>query len=280
MRQIKEQGAPHCSTARRSGGCNSGARGRVDRCMRVRLIGELNDFLPVARRGRSLSVVLDRRASLKDILEAQGVPHTEIGGVLLDGSWVELHTVCEIASAARVIVVPEGPGAVSDIRVPTPMPLAFVADVHLGALTRRLRLAGFDVAYGNDWSTTRLIAEGAGSTRVLLTRDRRLLRRAVIVHARFVRADDVATQFDDIVAHYALAGQMQPFSRCSDCNTPLESVPKARIQHRLEPLTRAYFSRFARCPGCDKLYWGGSHVADVRRRLDPARTASQDGAPG
>ena len=71
----------------------------------------------------------------------------------------------------------------------------------------------------------------------------------------------------DIVAHFSLTDRMQPFTRCSDCNTPLAAVAKADIVHRLEPLTKAHYQRFARCPACDKLFWGGSHVADMRARL-------------
>jgi hypothetical protein len=49
----------------------------------------------------------------------------------------------------------------------------FLLDVHLGALCRRLRLLGLDVAYHrDDVGDDALIAEAARAGRVLLTRDR------------------------------------------------------------------------------------------------------------
>ena len=91
-----------------------------------------------------------------------------------------------------------------------------------------------------------------------------------------MRADDPHAQLDDIAAHFELGPRMAPFTRCSDCNTPLEAVDKAEIVHRLAPLTRLYYTRFVRCPACDKLYWSGSHACEVRAWL--ARMARVGGA--
>ena len=233
--------------------------------MKLRLLGELNDFIARSQRGRTQTVALSRRAGVKDVIEARGVPHTEIGLVRIDGLAAPLASVLAPGSAAHIVAAPMTP-AQRRADWPGAAP-AFVADVHLGTLVRRLRLAGFDVAYANDCDDAGLAAISDETDRVLLTRDRGLLKRARVRHARFVRDDAPQAQYDDIVAHFSLTDRMQPFTRCSDCNTPLAAVAKADIVHRLEPLTKAHYHRFARCPACDKLFWGGSHVADMRGRL-------------
>ena len=233
--------------------------------MRLRLLGELNDFLPREQRGQSQAITLTRRAAVKDVLEAVGVPHTEIGVLRINALAAPMSSVLVPGSDAHVLAAP---ATTASRRADWPdAPPAFVADVHLGGLVRRLRLAGFDVAYANDRDDADLAAISDIEHRVLLTRDRGLLKRARVRHARFVRCDATQAQYDDIVAHFGLADRMQPFTRCSDCNTPLDTVAKTDIVHRLEPLTRAHYTHFARCPVCDKLFWGGSHVADVQRRL-------------
>ena len=236
--------------------------------MRIRFLGELNDFLAPARRGRTQIQRLERRAGIKDIIEACGIPHTEIGAIRIDGCDDAGRGVLDEDSTAHVVVAPDVPARPSALRPPVPDPPRFVLDTHLGRLARYLRLAGFDTCYSNDCDDARLAEIAETQSRILLTRDRGLLKRARVVHARFIRVDDPHAQLDDIAAHFELGPRMAPFSRCSDCNTPLEAVDKAEIVHRLAPLTRRYYTCFARCPACDKLYWSGSHAREVRGWLE------------
>ncbi len=236
--------------------------------MRIRFLGELNDFLVPDRRGRTQLQRLARRAGVKDIIEASGIPHTEIGAIRIDGRDDEGRTVLDQGSPVHMVVAPNATGRPSALRPCTPDPPRFVLDTHLGRLARYLRLAGFDTCYSNDRDDAHLAEIADIENRILLTRDVGLLKRARVVHGRFVRADDPHAQLDDITVHFKLGSRMAPFTRCSDCNTLLVPVDKARIVHRLAPLTRRYYTRFARCPACDKLYWSGSHARDVRGWLD------------
>lgn len=236
--------------------------------MRIRIVGELADFLAPEARGGTTRHVLARRAGIKDIIEALGVPHTEIGAIRIDGRADDGRAVLDAQSPARVVVAPSAPGRGSPLRAAPPDPPRFVLDTHLGRLARYLRLAGFDTRYANDRDDATLAVIAEHDTRILLTRDRGLLKRARVVHGRFVRAHDPYAQLDDIAAHFGLAARMAPLSRCSDCNTRLAAVAKRDVAYRLEPLTRRYYARFALCPACDKLFWSGSHARDVRARLE------------
>jgi uncharacterized protein with PIN domain len=50
------------------------------------------------------------------------------------------------------------------------------------------------------------------------------------------------------------------------CNGELAPVAKSEVLDRLEPKTRLYYEVFYRCGDCQKIYWEGSCVENMRRR--------------
>src|SRR3954468_2288782 len=120
----------------------------------------------------------DPDATVGHLVQAAGVPLTEVGGVLVDDVPVDL--------AAR-----PAPGAVLDVRdVARPQPLpsgGFLLDVGLGTLARRLRLLGLDAAWSNSADDPDLVAQAVAEDRVLLTQDRRLLMRRALPAGALVR---------------------------------------------------------------------------------------------
>ncbi|MGE5246139.1 MAG: Mut7-C RNAse domain-containing protein [Betaproteobacteria bacterium] len=246
----------------------------------VRIYGPLNDFLTPARRQVTGRIVLKRRAAVKDVVEAIGVPHPEIDLVLVDGSPVRFDYV--VRSGDRIAVFPRFVSldidALSRVRVTPPEPIRFVADVHLGALARRLRLAGFDTAYRNDAGDADLAQISAREQRVLLTRDQALLKRSIVAHGCFLRATRPHDQLVEVLRRFGPL-PIRPFSRCTRCNGVLRDVPKAEVDAALLPRTRAYYDRFRRCAACGRVYWQGSHWRRLTRALEAAR-ADAEGTGG
>lgn len=224
---------------------------------RFRFYGELNDFLPPARRHAIFDYVFDRRASIKDVIEALGVPHTEPARIEVGGRVAGFGHI--LADRERVDVQPGTASRGSDLRPPVPRPPRFVLDTHLGTLARYLRLFGFDSRYRNDHDDATLAAISAREGRILLTRDRALLKRGAVVHGRFLRADEPRRQLGDVFIHFSLADAAVPFQRCTRCNGLLRDVDKQHIADRLEPKTRRYYRRFRQCASCGQIYWRGSH---------------------
>jgi uncharacterized protein with PIN domain len=227
----------------------------------LRFYEELNDFLPPERRKRDIAYRLDRRASVKDVIESLGVPHTEVDLILVDGRSVGFDHI--VGEGERISVYPVFErldiGPVQRLR---PEPLRdprFVCDANLGRLARYLRLLGFDTLYRNDYRDAEVARIAARERRILLSRDRRLLQRRMVTHGAFVHADDPREQAREVVRRFDLAGKARPFTRCTRCNGLLEEVGKAEILHRLEPKTREYYDRFKRCRDCGRIYWQGSH---------------------
>lgn len=244
-----------------------------------RFYAELNDFLPPAHRQRDVPYTFFVAPSVKDVVEAFGVPHTEVDVVLVNGAPVGFDR--RLADGDRVSVYPVFERLdVSDVTRLRPRPLRdirFVADVHLGTLARRLRLLGFDTRFDRAWSDAALVDVAAGERRILLTRDRGLLKRRAVTHGLYVRDDDPRAQVVDVVRRLHLSGSIRPFTRCMACNGLLDDVDKAEVADRLEPRTRAAFDRFRRCRDCGRIFWEGSHHRRLRELVARVRV---EGARG
>jgi uncharacterized protein len=237
----------------------------------VRVYGPLNDFLPPERRQTSSARSVDGHPSVKDVVESHGVPHPEIDLILVNGVSVDFEH--PVQDGDRVAVFPRTTSVdISTLTRVRPKPLTdirFVADVHLGKLARRLRLAGLDTAYDNDADDATLARTAAREARILLTRDKDLLKRRSISHAYFIRETDVHRQFVEVLRRFGPIDS-QPFSRCLRCNAILADVPKSAVEGTLPPRTRQHHEVFYKCPGCGRVYWRGSHWARLTAALHAA----------
>ncbi len=237
----------------------------------LRFYAELNDFLPPGARYQPVSRTCSPRTSVKDLIESTGIPHTEVDLILVNSRSVDFAYLVEDGDRISVYPVFEALdiAGVTQVR-PTPLrDLRFVLDVHLGRLAAYLRLAGFDAVYRNDVDDVALAKLEAGG-RVLLTRDRGLLKRRAVTRGYWLRSTAPQVQLAEVLRRFDLVGAVQPFSRCLRCNAPLASVEKADVFADLPLRTRDYYDEFLRCPDCRRIYWQGSHFRALRRRLDRA----------
>jgi hypothetical protein len=72
--------------------------------VQFRFYEELNDHLPIARRKCGFAHAFDGAPAIKDVIEALGVPHTEIDLIIVDGK-----SVCfshRLRGGERVAVYP------------------------------------------------------------------------------------------------------------------------------------------------------------------------------
>jgi uncharacterized protein with PIN domain len=242
-----------------------GERGTAE----LRFYEELNDFLAVERRKTSFAVEIDRARSVKDAIESVGVPHTEIDLILVDGKSVDFTHL--LRGGERVSVYPmfEALDIAPVVRL-RPLPLRdprFVVDVNLGKLARHLRMAGFDTLWANPWDDDEIARIAALQKRTILTRDKGLLRRRDVDRGYFVRATQSEAQLAEAIRALQLEGLLAPFTRCRECNAPLEDVAKEAVLDRIPEKVRGFYERFKRCPGCDRVYWEGTHFARMKEML-------------
>ena len=139
----------------------------------------------------------------------------------------------------------------------------FAADAMLGRLARWLRVLGFDTTYDAAIADTVLVRHANDEGRVLLTRDRHLLRELQPAQAHEVRQDAPLEQLGELVRALDLAAPAELFTRCILCNTPL-----APARDRETPLGAQ--GPLLECPSCGRLYWHGSHVRRMRMALERA----------
>lgn len=236
----------------------------------MRFYQELNDFLPQKRRKVCFSHVFQRRASIKDMIEAQGVPHTEIELILVNGCSVDFSYIVQDGDRISVYPMFEAFDLQPIVRVrPSPLRVSrFVLDVHLGKLARYLRLLGFDTLYRNDYEDAALARLASEERRILLTRDRDLLKRAVVTRGYYVRAVDPRRQIEEVMERLDLYRAIQPFQRCVRCNGSLAATPKQQVWERLLPETQRSVEEFWICQACGQVYWEGSHMPHIRRFIE------------
>jgi uncharacterized protein len=143
----------------------------------------------------------------------------------------------------------------------------FVADVMLGRLARWLRALGYDTLYFRDAPDRQLLALALSERRRLLTRDAALARRARDA-GLLVRAEALDAQIQEVTTAVGLAGR-RALSRCLECNAPLAVAAREAVRDRVPPYTFATRREFWACTGCRRVFWAGTHVTGIRRRLAP-----------
>lgn len=225
--------------------------------------GNLVDFLPRDKGSSTLQITFSHKTAVKHTIESLGVPHSEIGRIECNRQSVDL--MYSIRDQDDIHVYPHSPG---DQRFESGTP-RFVLDNHLGKLTDYLRLLGFDIAYAQDWTDDVIAKCAYAENRILLTRDRGLLKRKIVHIGHCVRADIPADQLAEVITLFNLEPFITPFQRCPRCNGKLNPVDKDQIIEELLPLTRIYYDEFTRCQSCGQIYWKGSHFENMQKLLSP-----------
>jgi uncharacterized protein with PIN domain len=234
-----------------------------------RFYEELNDFLPSVKRKKIFPYEFKGTPSVKDAIEANGVPHVEVDLILVNG--ISVSFSCKLNDEDSVSVYPVFEsfdiGSVAHLREKPLRELKFVTDVHLGKLTRYLRLYGFDTYSRTDYNDQEIINFSLSDKRIILTRDIGLLKNKKVTHGYWVRSQDPGEQLKDVILRFHLRRQIAPFTRCMVCNGLLGDVTKKEIIKRLLPKTRQYYRKFKICNECNRIYWKGSHYHNMKNQF-------------
>ncbi len=230
--------------------------------------GDLVLFLKREERDLPVRRALSHKASVKDVIESCGVPHPEVDLIIVNGKPVDFPFQLNTDAALEIYPVSAASELFPDYRLQARNELAFVADGHLGKLTRDLRLLGIDVSYRPQALDSELLITMIRERRALLTRDRRLLMHRVVQTGYYPRSQHPIKQTAEVIKRFNLAGKLAPFQRCLHCNERLNAVPKEAVLERLEPLTRLYYHEFRCCRKCGQIYWRGSHFEHLQNRVD------------
>jgi uncharacterized protein with PIN domain len=235
-----------------------------------RFYAELNDFLCAERKHKPFFYSFNGTPSVKDVIEAIGVPHTEVDLIIVNGVSVGFEHLLQQDNTVSVYPVFESLDITPAIKLRA-KPLRktkFIIDVNLGKLASMLRMLGFDTAYQNNATNAEIITTSINEKRIILTRDQDLLKNKTVTHGYWVRATDPKQQIQEIIHRFDLRSQFKPFKRCMVCNGIIKHVDKNDIKNQVPEKTKRYFEQFYRCSNCGKIYWKGSHYKKMEKVIN------------
>lgn len=237
--------------------------------VKITLHGDLSLFLPrQQRKEASLEIDLTRRTSIKDFLESLGVPHPEIFRLTVNNLPTTFAYIVAAKDQIEVYPLPVPVDLTEENILRAPLEeISFAVDANVGKLARLLRMAGFDTFFDQTMDDEPLAEKARQEERILLTKDRALLKRKAVIYGRLIRNIMPADQLREVILLYGLQNETKPFSRCLCCNDVLRPAAKKDIVERLKPLTKKYFDDFHICPACERIYWPGSHRDKMRDYL-------------
>jgi len=215
-------------------------------------------------RGATIASTFDERAAAKDVLEAIGVPHPEIDLVLMDGHPLPLEGKIRDGATVEIFPAHFGPAGHARLLPPPQEVPCFVLDGHLGRLASLLRMLGFDTVWERNPADEALAQRSAAEDRILLTRDLGLLKRSLVRRAAFVRGTQHLSQGKETISRFGLRAKARPFTRCLACNGVLAAVSKEEVLQRVPPAVLERHLHFLGCAGCGRLYWSGTHHAQMK----------------
>jgi len=234
-----------------------------------RFYEELNDFLPAGKRKRLFPYEFSGNPSVKDAIGSIGVSHVEVDLILVNSRSVDFSYKLKNEDSISVYPVFESfdIASVTHLRERPLRDLKFITDVHLGKLTKYLRLCGFDTYYRTDLNDEEIIDRSISDKRAILTRDKGILKNKKVTHGYWIRSQYPRNQLREVFLRFDIKNPAALFTRCLECNGLLREVTKKEILDRLLPLTRRYYRKFKMCNDCNRIYWNGSHYLNMKRDI-------------
>lgn len=235
-----------------------------------RFYAELNEFLPPDKQYVSFPHSFSGRPSIRDLVEALGVPRSEIDLILANGDTVDFSYQVQHGDRISVYPVFETFDITPVLRVRS-QPLRvvrFVLDPRLEKLAQYLRMLGFDALYGGHQQDEELVRTSIDERRTLLTKQHSLLENRTVTHGYFVRDTRPRRQLIEVVRHYDLYRSVELFKRCIRCNALMKPVsdehaappPPSRLEERRDA--------FSICPQCNYIYWKGPHFQRMNQLIE------------
>ncbi|MCK4835591.1 MAG: twitching motility protein PilT [Candidatus Aminicenantes bacterium] len=238
--------------------------------IKITFYGYLTDFFKNVDEKITRLVTIKRR-SVKDFIESMGVPHTEVGRILVDGKGVDFTFI--IQEKCYIEVYPFFLSDIDRMAHIQSEELRFICDVHIGTLARRLRLLGMDTRFDKNWQDEKLAEIAETQDRVLLTRDRHLLMRKNVTKGLYIRSLIPDIQVREVIKRFDLKLKCRPFTRCLVCNGLLISLDKntdlfQSNREKIPPKVQAWCRNYSICRLCGKIYWEGTHFEKLKKMVN------------
>jgi len=236
--------------------------------IQIRFNGDLKELIDSDGKDEWRSEIFHGKRTVKDLIQSLGVPHTEIGKIVINDRGRDFDHILETKD--RVDVYPISPHLLPEKLEPP----RFICDVHLWKLTRRLRLLGFDTRFNPQWEDPELAEICHRDHLILLSRDRGLLKRNKVQQGLLIRNTNPEKQVEEVLKRLGIADKADPFSRCLMCNSILQKVGASGelferlIEPHTPPKILEWCKEFHHCPSCERIFWKGSHYKKLNRMIE------------
>jgi uncharacterized protein len=242
----------------------------IKRVVFFRFYEELNDHLPVECRKKAFPYEFNGKPSVRNSIHALGIPHSEVDLILVNGTPVNFNYHLEGGELVSVYPVFESFDITPVIHLRS-RPLRetkFIVDVNMGKLASKLRLLGFDTLFSNNYKDHEIISVSLKDKRIILTRDKGILKQNAVTHGYWLRSDNPKKQLQEVVQRFQLQNSFKPFSKCTHCNSQLVHIEKSSLKGRIPDDTLGYYAQFWECTGCGRIYWQGSHFKHIMQWIE------------
>ena len=142
-----------------------------------------------------------------------------------------------------------------------------IADAMLGSLVHWLRAIGYDTLYYKDTSDREIVARSLQDNRTIISRDHHFTGIKAVRYLVLIQSTILEEQFKQVVDEMHLDTKTLLFSRCVECNTLVEPVPKSQLEGRVPRFVFLTKEQFSQCPGCGRIYWAGTHLTEMHQKI-------------
>jgi uncharacterized protein with PIN domain len=238
--------------------------------VRFRFYEELNNYLPEELHKRWFESSAEPGTTVGKMISSFGIPLDEVDLILVnqqsesfdyllqEKDRISVYPIFETLDISSVTALRQKP-----LREP-----AFICDVHLGRLSKYLRMLGFDTLYSNQYTPEQLVVAANSEQRIILSRSKQLTKDKRVTRVYWIRSSEPLEQLKDLINKLDLSKLADPLTRCLNCNNGLTSVDKQDVIHQIEARTTKYYSEFFRCHICDQIYWKGSHYQHMKEFIN------------
>ncbi len=157
-----------------------------------------------------------------------------------------------------------GNGSDSEIR--------FIVDHNVGKLAKWLRMMGYDSLFFDGEDDSQMVRKALAEGRVILTRDTGIMRRRVVNNGRLkallIESEVPERQMRQVMTGLDLKDNLRPFTRCLECNHPLEERSREEVKDRVPPYVFKTQTQYMECPACRRIYWRGTHWEAMTRKME------------
>jgi len=144
----------------------------------------------------------------------------------------------------------------------------FIADRMLGKLAKELRMLGYDTVYYRGENAYPMIKLAREEGRVILTRNTKLLPKRPEDRIIRIMEDKPSLQLRELIQKgYISLEEGSLFSRCLLCNILLDEIPREEAEGKVPDFILYQQKDFSRCPQCLRIYWQGSHLDNMQKKI-------------